>query len=77
MEWRAYLIVAAFLLAIGAFGIYVKVHWRDQCRRNREERARRKEEEMDISDLSEEWADLDRHEEDDDISEIADTEKTK
>ena len=64
------------MLVIGFFGIYIKIHWRDHCRRKKAERARRKEEEMETSDLSEEWAELDRDEEDD-ISDAATREKTK
>ena len=60
LDTRAYITLVVFCVTLLMFAIYFWVHWRDRCRRKREAKAKRREEERDSSDLSEEWAELEK-----------------
>ena len=61
---RVLLIAGSCLLIILFFAIYLKIHWRNACRLREADRKRRKEEEKESSEFSEEWAEVDRDEDD-------------
>ena len=58
VKLQVFLFVGFLFFVLSCFGIYILVHWRNRCQNRMAERARRRAENLETSDMSEEWEEV-------------------
>ena len=58
VKLQVFLFVGFLFFVLSCFGVYILVHWRNRCQNRMAERARRRAENLETSDMSEEWEEV-------------------